>query len=80
MNFENIKSDVDFDEEKAFVSFELNGNKYYYDLKVNDDWVDDELFTQISNLIEEYKTNGRLTYFSTGGQDLVLGWATNEEL
>lgn len=79
LNFQKISDSVDIEKEKAAVSFELNGDKYTWDLKVEDDWVDVALFSKIVELTIMYKTKGKLTYYNTGGQDLVLGWASEEK-
>lgn len=80
INITNIEDVVDWENEKASVSFEWNGNKYSWDLAFDDDWVDPLLFSQVVELTEKYNTKGRLTYFDTGGQDLVLGWADASQL
>ena len=80
LNFENISDIVDWDNRKAAVSFELNGDKYSWDLKINRDYADPYLFSKIVKLTEKYKTKGRFTYYNTGGQTLVIGWATPYKL
>lgn len=80
LNFKNITDVVDWDNQSASVSFELNGDKYSWDLKFDNDWVDPNLFSKIVKLTEKYKTVGRFTYYNTGGQDLVIGWSKPEKL
>jgi len=80
LNFKNIEDYVDIREGKVSVSFDYKGKHYSWDLNVHDDWVDEELFSKIVKLTKEHKTNGRLTYLGTGGQDMVLGWATPEQM
>lgn len=79
IKFENLKDYIDVEEEKAWVSFEAKGIKYKWDLKVNDDWVDENLFTKIVELTNKLKTKGKFTYFDTGGQDAVIGYETPEQ-
>lgn len=78
--FEDLKDYVDIEEGKAWVSFKCNGDNYKWDLKVDDDWADGDLFDKVQELSDKYKTKGKLTFFSTGGQDFVLGYCTPEEL
>lgn len=78
LRFVNLKDYVDVEEEKAWVSFSINGDDYKWNLKVDDDWVDETLFTKIVELTNKYKTKGKFTYFNTGGQDLVIGYETPE--
>lgn len=78
--FEDIKDHVPFDGENAWVSFRLNGESYEWDFKIDNDWVDPELFSNIAELTKTIGTKGRYTYFDTGGQDLVVGYETPEDL
>ena len=78
--FQNIKDEVDIDKGSATVSFDLNGDHYDWNLQVNDDWVDLQLFSKIVELTEKYKTIGRLTAFIIPGQEIVIGWLAPEQL
>ena len=78
IRFENVKDYVDVEQGVAWVSFTLQGKQYKWNLKVEDDWADPELFTKVSQLPTTLKTKGRYTYFSTGGQDMVIGYETPE--
>ena len=78
--FENIKDYVNIEKNKAWVSFNCKGDFYQWDLKVDNDWADGDLFDRVQQLTDKYKTKGKFTYFNTGGQDFVLGYCTTEEL
>ncbi len=78
--FENITDYVDIDEETAWVAFTCKGDNYKWNLKVDNDWVDGDLFDKVQELTDKYKTKGKFTFFNTGGQAFVLGYATPEEL
>lgn len=78
--FENIQDYIDIEEGKAWVSFNCNGDSYKWDLKVDNDWADGNLFDKVQTLTEKYKTKGKFTFFNTGGQDFVLGYYSPEEL
>lgn len=78
LKFENLKDYVDVEKGKAWVSFSIKGAKYHWDLKVNDDWVDEQLFSKLASLTLSLKTKGRYTYFYTGGQDALIGYETPE--
>jgi hypothetical protein len=78
--FENLKDYVDIEEKKAWVSFTCKGHNYKWNLKVDDDWADGDLFDKVQELADKYKTNAKFTFFDTGGQDFVLGYHTKEEL
>ena len=78
--FKNLEDYVDIDEGIAWVSFTCNGDYYKWDLKVDDDWVDGTLFDKVQELTHKYSTNGKFTYYDTGGQDFVLGYHSEGEL
>jgi hypothetical protein len=78
--FENLQDYVDLEEGKAWVSFTCNRDSYKWDLKVDNDWADGDLFDKVQALTDKYRTKGKFTYFDTGGQDFVLGFHTAEEL
>jgi hypothetical protein len=78
IKFENLKDFVDVEKGKAWVSFRLNKVNYKWDLKVEDDWVDENLFSRLVRLTQTLKTKGKYTYFNTGGQSAVIGFETPE--
>jgi hypothetical protein len=79
LDFQNITDYCNDDEDgKAWVSFEFNGDKYKWDLKVDNDWADGHLFDKIQDLCKKYNKKGRLTYFSEG-QSFVTSYLTEEE-
>lgn len=79
LDFQNINDYCNDDEDgKAWVSFEFNGDKYKWDLKVDDDWADAYLFDKIHDLCRKYKKKGRLTYFSEG-QGFVTSYLTEDQ-
>lgn len=79
-NFENLKDYVDIEEGKAWVSFTFRGTDYKWDMKVDDDWVDTDLFPKIVALTKKTKSKAKYTYFNTGGQNAVFGFETPENL
>ncbi len=77
---QNIKDYVDVEEETAWLEFELDGKQYHWNLKVEDDWVDADIFGMLIKLLEKRGSNKRYTYFDLGGQDLMIGCCTSEQL
>jgi hypothetical protein len=79
LNFQNI---VDYcndnEDNRAWVSFDFNGDKYKWDLKVHNDWADGYLFDKIQDLCKKYNKKGRLTFFPEG-QAFVTSYLTEEE-
>ena len=78
IKFEDLRDYVDVEEGKAWVSFSINGQSFKWDLVVNDDWVDPQLFSKVVELTRSLNTKGRYTYFDTGGQNAVIGFETPE--
>lgn len=80
LQFENMKDSIDIPNQIAWISFTINGDSYKWNMKVNDDWVDTDLFSKIVDLTNKYQTEGKFTYFNTGGQDALIGYETPESL
>jgi len=78
--FKDLKDYVDIEAGKAWVSFTCNRDTYKWDLKVDNDWADGDLFDRVQDLAKKYNTQRKFTYFNTGGQDFVLGYSTPDEL
>ncbi|OHD11669.1 MAG: hypothetical protein A2086_15995 [Spirochaetes bacterium GWD1_27_9] len=78
--FINLKDEINIFKKTANVSFVLNNKEYNIKLKVKDDWVDERLFSELVKIISKNNLNGNLTYFNTGDQCCVIGWATEKEL
>ena len=79
LGFQNIIDHYNDDEDnKAWISFELYGDKYKWDLDLNDDWVDSYLFDKIQDLCRKYNKKRRLAYLSAG-QGFVISYLTADE-
>lgn len=76
--FTEITDHVDIDKGEAWVDFTLGKDHVHWDLAVDNDWVDPKLFTHMAQLTAKHSTRGRFTYFDTGGQDVVIGYETEE--
>lgn len=82
LNFTNSSDILNPENEKAYVSFTLNGDEYnweltYYDF---DHKVDPTFLNKIDELSKFYKTKGKLTYYTDSFGEIVLGWLTESEL
>ena len=80
IRFEEPDDHVNLDVNTAWVSFTINGDSYKWDMVVNDDWVDPQIFTKVVELTKKYRTRGKYTYYNTAGQDVVIGYETPESL
>ena len=74
--FSNLEDYVNLEEKQAWVSFEVNGDYYKWNLEVDDDWIDPDIFSNVVALTYRYSTYGKFTYYSSGGQNVVVGYET----
>lgn len=77
--FTNIRDHVDIAGKSAWVSFDLNGENYKYDLKVEHDKLDTALLDKIQELAEKYNTKGGYTLLRLD-YDGVIGYLDEEKL
>jgi hypothetical protein len=63
---------VDIEGESAWLTVESGGSTHRWDLAVNDDWVDPEVFLHLEELLDETHPRQRLIVLELGGQDCVL--------
>lgn len=75
-----INDYVDVDEEKAWLSFKLNGVETRWEMEVDSDWVDPKVFSAFASLLAEQPNDKRYTYFDLQGQDCLIGCSTPEQL
>lgn len=77
---EEIEDFVDLEEEKAWLTFKLDGETQRFDPRIEDDWVDPEVLSWFVALLADRNTGRRFTYLDTGGQDCLIGYFSAEEL
>lgn len=77
---ENIRDCVDLDKEQAWVQFDFDGAMHKFDAKVDNDWVDPQIFAWIDSLQRNRGTSRRLFCNEADGQNLLLGFATPKSL
>jgi hypothetical protein len=76
----SILDHVDLEEEVAWLEFELEGERFHWEMEVSDDWVDPTLFTRFAHLMEQRDTTRRFSYLDLEGQDCIIGCCTPEQL
>lgn len=76
---ENLKDFVDIEEGQAWIAFSLQGKDYKWDLHIEDDWVDPNIFFKFSQLIMDqgYKNNFVIAGL---GQDCLITYCNPEQL
>jgi hypothetical protein len=80
MNIEiqNIQDFVDIENEEAWVSFEYEDKHVKWDLNVDNDWIDSEIFDKFIQLFGT-KANRKLVIASLG-QDCLVAYLNEEQL
>ena len=77
---EKIEDYVDIEEAKAWLAFRLDHQDYKWVLEVDNDWVDQRVFSEFVSLLRGRQTNKRFTYLDLGGQDCLIGCSAPEQL
>jgi len=80
MQLENIRDHVSVESGEAWVQFELDGKKYKWDARVDDDWCDTEILSKFARLLEGRNTGKRFVTSDLGGQDMLITCASEEQL
>lgn len=70
---------VDTEASEAWLEFDFQGTRIHWDLKVNDDWVDESVFTRFVRLFASAPSEARFIYGDLGGQDCLIGFATEAQ-
>jgi hypothetical protein len=75
----NVQDVVFMDEQAASLQFDFQGKRFYWDLEVNNDWVDASVFTKFVELFDTVQSAARFTYGDLGGQSCLIGFSTPEQ-
>ncbi|MFO7715087.1 hypothetical protein [Desulfosarcina sp.] len=68
----DLEDHVDVEAGTAWLAFKVGDRHYKWDLKVNDDWVDPEVFVRLDEVLQEHVPGVRLIYYDLGGQDCLV--------
>lgn len=77
---ENIEDFVDIENNKAWVSFTLNGKHYKWKARVNEDWVDPNILAKFAHLLRSTDSGKQFSYLDLGGQDCIISCCTQTQL
>ena len=77
---EQIEDYVDVENKAAWLSFNFQGQKIKLDCKVEDDWVDTDIFLKFIELLAKADPSKIYIYYDLGGQDCIIGCVTKTEL
>lgn len=72
----DVQDFVDVELQTAWLSFRCHGVDYRWDATVNDDWVDDQIFSKFVVLLESMGAPRRYIHIDLQGQDCLIGCGT----
>ena len=73
----DIRDDVDIENGMAWVEFSLEGKKFRWDLAVNDDWVDPEIYSQLQQLAMQ-RGSGKRFFIAILAQDSLISFGDDQ--
>jgi hypothetical protein len=76
----NLRDYVDLAAGEAWIELELDGRTHRFEPAIDDDWFDPAVLTWLDSLAAERGSRRRLMYLDTGDQNVVVGFATLEQL
>jgi len=73
LTLENLESKVNWDKNRAFIKFKINGKKFQWKFKQSDDWINDKFHFKIAKFINENLSgNGVIVTFPSEDQCLEV--------
>jgi hypothetical protein len=73
----DIRDHVDIEAGEAWIEFTLEGKKARWDLKVSDDWVDPDLYSQLQRLVAP-RAAGKRFFIAALGQDSLVSFGDDQ--
>jgi hypothetical protein len=75
----NLRDCIDIEGSVAWLEFDFGGKQIHFDFEVQDDWVDGSIFSRFVELLRNVESESRFTYADLGGQDCLIGFATEQQ-
>jgi hypothetical protein len=76
---ESIHDKFDTGKGVAWLSFSLRGESFRWPVKIEERWIDPNILSRFAALLEAQDTDHRYICLDLGGQDCLLGCATEEQ-
>jgi hypothetical protein len=77
---ENLHDEFDLRRGVAWLTFTLRGYEFRWPARIEERWIDPNLLSHFVALLDAQGTNRRYICLDLGGQDCLLGTATDEQL
>jgi hypothetical protein len=76
---ESVHDEFDLRRGVAWLSFTLRGREFRWPAKIEERWIDPMILSRFAVLLEAQDTDRRYICLDLGGQDCLLGCATEEQ-
>lgn len=76
---ESVHDEFDLRRGIAWLSFTLRGHEFRWPARIEERWIDPMILSRFAALLETQETNLRYICLDLGGQDCLLGCATEEQ-
>lgn len=76
---ESVHDEFDLRRGVAWLSFTLRGEEFRWPAKIEERWIDPMILSRFAALLEAQETDRRYICLDLGGQDCLLGCATDEQ-
>lgn len=77
---QNVTDLVDTEADSGWLEFTLSNKTIHIDVKLQEDWLDPQLFSHFARLLRERAAPGNLISLDLQGQDMLLGYATPAQM
>jgi hypothetical protein len=76
---EAVSDEFDWRQGVAWLEFTLRGRDFRWPAKIEERWIDPNILSRFVTLLDEQDTSLRYTGLDLGGQDCLIGCATDEQ-
>lgn len=76
---ESVHDEFDWRQGVAWLGFTLHEHEYRWPAKIEERWIDPNILSRFVALLDDQDTDRRFTGLDLGGQDCLIGCATNEQ-
>ena len=76
---QSVRDEFDLGRGVAWLSFTLHGEEFRWPAKIEEHWIDPLILSRFAQLLEAQPTRRRYSCLDLGGQDCLLGCATEAQ-
>jgi hypothetical protein len=79
LKFTEIKDYIDIDNEEVWITFNVDGELFKHDLRVEDDWLDLSILSLLNSIVSKQQLEKKY-FYAVLGQDVLIGFYTVEQV